>query len=128
MTAIAAERTFLSLATGTLTADGGYEAGATSSFGYDAAGRLTRQTDSGASGVAYDRSVTYNEKGQALSETVTQRQGSDTTVANTTTDYGTGTAYVLGAPVTVTTSGTSNGLATTTGQASFTYEYFDGPL
>ncbi|WP_341208313.1 LysM peptidoglycan-binding domain-containing protein [uncultured Sphingomonas sp.] len=116
------------VAVGTVAADGTYQAGGTSSLAYDGAGRLTRQIDSDASGVAYDRSVTYNEKGQALSETVTQRQGSDTIVANTTTDYGAGATYALGAPVTVTTSGKRNGQATTTSQTSFTYEYFDGPL
>jgi YD repeat-containing protein len=99
------------------------------SYGYDVLGRQNRQIDSDASGASvYDRTVAYDEGGRATSETVTQRQGSDTLTTNTTTDYGTGVGYALGAPVTITSSITRNGAFQATSQTVNGYEWYDSAL
>ena len=99
-----------------------------STFSYDAAGRMTHQVDSDAAGVVYDRSVVYNDKGQATSETISQRQGGDTVTTIVTTDYGAGLSYALGSPVVVTSTSSRNGQGATTSQTTYGYEYFDGPF
>ncbi|PSJ42219.1 LysM peptidoglycan-binding domain-containing protein [Allosphingosinicella deserti] len=70
-------------------------------YDYDGLGRVTRQLDYDASGtvVQYQRDVTYNTKSQITGETTNTRRGSDRFRTIVVNDYGTGTAYALGAVV-----------------------------
>ncbi len=103
------------------------------SYTYDSQGRQTRQLDyltdgDSSSTAAYDRQVTYNAKGQIDSETLNQRQGSDTLVTTTTYSFGTGTSYALGAALTVSSSTNKNGSWYSSSTTTNTYEWHDGAV
>ncbi|PSJ42216.1 polymorphic toxin-type HINT domain-containing protein [Allosphingosinicella deserti] len=70
-------------------------------YDYDGLGRVTRQLDYDASGtvVQYQRDVTYNAKSQITGETTNTRRGADIFRSIVVNNYGTGTAYALGAVV-----------------------------
>ncbi|WP_289024778.1 LysM peptidoglycan-binding domain-containing protein [uncultured Sphingomonas sp.] len=122
---------------GTLTvtappATGGLKA----NYYYDGMGRLTRQVDWLGYGysAAYDHTLTYNLRGQVESEVTVQLQGFDTITTYSSTDFGFGSNYALGAAVSISTTTYKNGgyqnYATTTNsfawfagavQASTTY-------
>ncbi len=96
-------------------------------YSYDAMGRLTRQLDD-PSWVAYDRTITYNAKGQISTETVITRQGLDNFKNIITNQYGTGTAYALGQ---VTQSDSDNYKNNNDGDSkdtrtTYTFAWYDG--
>ncbi|OSZ68873.1 hypothetical protein CAP40_10145, partial [Sphingomonas sp. IBVSS2] len=110
--------------------------GLKANYYYDGMGRVTRQVDWLGYGysAAYDHTLTYNLRGQVESEVTVQRQGSDTITTYSSTDFGFGSNYALGAAVSVSTTTYKNGgyqnYATTTNsfvwyagavQASTTY-------
>jgi hypothetical protein len=68
--------------------------------------RLTQQIDwtGDGTGAGYDRSVTYNAKGQVTGETVISLQGSNTFKSVIANVYGTGTGYALGAVISSTST------------------------
>ncbi|MFZ2032019.1 MAG: DUF6531 domain-containing protein, partial [Vitreimonas sp.] len=101
-----------------------------SSFSYDALGRLSGQTDYLTNGttVSFSRAITLNAKSQVTYEVDTSVKGSITYVGNTTTDYGTGTSYALGAPLTITTVNYENGVQKKTTQSTNTYAWWGGAV
>ncbi|MDQ4086534.1 MAG: LysM peptidoglycan-binding domain-containing protein, partial [Pseudomonadota bacterium] len=82
---------------------------------HDEMGRLTKQQDFwNSTDVAWERSVTYNAKGQATNETVNRKDPIsagvyDTYVDVTVNTYGSGSAYALGAIVSSTSDTSKNG-------------------
>jgi YD repeat-containing protein len=73
-------------------------------FGYDAMGRQTTQTDYLYNGnsngtAAWQRTTTYNARGQVTNESTAQRQGNDTITTNTWNNYGSGASSALGSVV-----------------------------
>jgi hypothetical protein len=70
-------------------------------------GRLTHQVDwlGNGANAGYDRTITYNNKGQIYTDTAVTKRGNDAFTAATINQYGAGTAYALGA---VTQSVTTN--------------------
>lgn len=99
-------------------------------FAYDAMGRLLRQQDwtGNGTGVAYDRQLTYNAKGQVTYETTAQKQGSDTFTSAVTTHYGSGAGYALGAATQVTTTNAKNGAAQPTTSTVNGYAWYEGAV
>ena len=71
------------------------------SYTNDLLGRVTRQIDwlGDGTNAAYDRTVSYNGKGQVYYETVVQKQGADTLTTNTSNEFGSGSGYALGAVI-----------------------------
>ncbi|MBO9713324.1 LysM peptidoglycan-binding domain-containing protein [Sphingomonas sp.] len=106
-------------------------------YWYDSQGRLERQIDwntdpdydTNALNVAtYDRLLQYNAKGQVTFEEVFQRAGSTTRVTDTYNDYGSGTAYALGALVSSTTNSWYTGAPFTTSGVTNSYGWYDGAV
>ncbi len=113
---------------GTVISDGIFAVVGSGTYEYDALGRVTRQTDRDSGNAAvYDRVVTYdgNGRGQIVAETTVTKQGTDTINTTTTTDYGTGTDYALGAVRKVTSTTTVNGGSSTTTTSTNSYEWRD---
>ena len=113
---------------GTVTPDETFAIMGSGGYEYDVLGRLTRQTDrGGGNDAAYDRILTYdgNGRGQIVAETIVTKQGTDTINTTTTTDYGTGTDYALGAVKKVTSTTTVNGGSSTTTTSTNSYEWRD---
>lgn len=86
---------------GTVTASALGKAELKAVFGYDGAGRQTSQVDYLYDGdtngtAAWQRSTSFNARGQVASETTWQRQGNDTIRTTTSNSYGWGTNYALG--------------------------------
>ena len=100
------------------------------SFTYDLLGRQTRQIDWQGDGTnaAYDRTVSYNGKGQAVSETVISKQGWDTITTNTNNDYGYGAGYALGAIVSSGSSSYKNNSYQTYSTTTNSYAWYDGAV
>ncbi len=102
-------------------------------YEHDALGRVTRQTDYLAGTAGYDRQVTYNASGQIATEVVTQAQRKtngtyDTIETTSTTNYGVGAGYALGAAVSVTTSSKRNGTAEPVVTTSNSYDWYGGAV
>ncbi len=100
------------------------------SYTNDLMGRVTHQIDWLGDGAyaGYDRSVTYNAKGQVTNETVVSKQGADTITTYSTHDYGYGSNYALGA-VTYSSSTTyKNGGYHSASSTSTGYIWFEGAL
>ncbi|KQM23101.1 hypothetical protein ASE73_02440 [Sphingomonas sp. Leaf24] len=113
---------------GTASSDNIFTMVGSANYEYDVLGRSTRQTDRGAGAAAvYDRVLTYdgNGRGQIVAETTVTKQGSDTVTTRTSTDYGTGTDYALGAIKKVTATTTVNGGSSTTTTTTNSYEWRD---
>lgn len=114
---------------GTASEDGVYRLTGSAGYEYDVLGRLTRQTDRGGSNEAiYDRTLTYDGdgRGQIVAETTVTKQGTDTVNTTTSSEYGTGTDYALGAVLKVTSTTTVNGGNSTTTTSSNSYDWRDG--
>ncbi|KQN71156.1 LysM peptidoglycan-binding domain-containing protein [Sphingomonas sp. Leaf62] len=113
---------------GTVTPDEIFTTVGAAGYEYDVLGRLTRQTDRrGGNEAVYDRIVTYDGsgRGQIVAETTVTKQGTDTINTRTSTDYGTGTDYALGAVKKVTATTTVNGGSSTTTTTTNSYEWRD---
>ncbi|WP_056004482.1 LysM peptidoglycan-binding domain-containing protein [Sphingomonas sp. Leaf67] len=113
---------------GTVTPDEIFTMVGAAGYEYDVLGRLTRQTDRrGGNEAVYDRIVTYDGsgRGQIVAETTVTKQGTDTINTRTSTDYGTGTDYALGAVKKVTATTTVNGGSSTTTTTTNSYEWRD---
>jgi YD repeat-containing protein len=106
-------------------------------YWYDTQGRLERQIDWGAAdpdvhgngavgSALYDRSLTYNAKGQVTFERLFQRQGGITQTNDTTSLYGSGSSYALGAVVSVTTQAWRSDVPYSTSTTNNTYKWYDG--
>ncbi|KRC81816.1 hypothetical protein ASE13_05495 [Sphingomonas sp. Root241] len=106
-------------------------------YWYDGLGRLERQIDWGdadpdvygngaLNSAIYDKRLEYNAKGQVTFEQLFQRQGGITQVNETTSDYGTGTGYALGALVSSTTNAWRTGVPYSTSTTSNSYAWYDG--
>lgn len=119
---------------GTISSTGEFNrAGGSAAYTYDALGRQLSQVDRDGNGAAiYDRSLTYdsNGRGQIVSEKTTVKQGSDTIVTTTTTDYGSGTDYALGAAKQITATSVQNGnsSSSTTTTTTNSYAWRDAAL
>jgi hypothetical protein len=101
-----------------------------SDFSYDLMGRMTLQHDYAANGtsVVYSDSRSLNAKGQVTSETVATVKGATTYTAVSTYDYGAGSSYALGSPLSVTTVNLENGVEKLTTLTSNGYLWADGPI
>ncbi len=99
-------------------------------FAYDAMGRLTRQQDwtGNGTGVAYDRQLSYNAKGQVHYETTAQKQGNDTFTSTVTTHYGSGAGYALGAATQVATTNAKNGVYQPSTSTVNSYAWYEGAV
>ncbi|MCX8474598.1 MAG: LysM peptidoglycan-binding domain-containing protein [Sphingomonas sp.] len=106
-------------------------------YWYDAQGRLERQIDWGSvdpdiygngavDSALYDRSLTYNAKGQVTFERLFQRQGGITQTNDTTSLYGSGSSYALGAVVSVTTQAWRSDVPYSVSTTNNTYKWYDG--
>jgi YD repeat-containing protein len=100
------------------------------SYTYDTMGRLTRQIDwlYNGSNAGYDRTVTYNGKGQIASETVVTKRGSETHTNYINNDYGYGSNYALGSAVYTSSSNYKNGAYQNYTSTSTTYAWWDGAV
>jgi hypothetical protein len=96
----------------------------------DLLGRVTRQEDytGDGGGVAYDRSVVFNNKGQVTSETVVNLQGWETIRTESTHDYGYGANYALGAVVLTTSSTFKGTVQQGASSTSMGYIWYEGAL
>jgi len=96
-------------------------------FTYDALGRMTSQYDG-----AISRSLHYNTRGQVDTETDVSVQGYDVIQSVINNDYGTGSAYRLGALIssgtTVSKSVNSSWVQQYTSTLSNTYVWYDSAL
>jgi YD repeat-containing protein len=95
-----------------------------SSFSYDALGRLTSESDVN----NFSRALTYNAKGQITYEVDSTIRGTITYVAQTTTNYGSGTSYALGAPTEITTVNFENNTQKLTTHSANTYAWWGGAV
>jgi YD repeat-containing protein len=100
------------------------------SYTFDLLGRMTRQIDwlYNGTNAGYDRSVVYNTKGQATSETIVTKRGADTHTNNVTNDYGSGASYALGAIVSTTSYNYKNGAYQNYTTTSTSYAWWDGAV
>ncbi|MEA3065957.1 MAG: trimeric autotransporter adhesin, partial [Sphingomonadales bacterium] len=98
------------------------------SFTYDLLGRQTHQVDwlGDGTSAAYDRTSSYNSKGQVFSETTINRQGSDTITSYTSHDFGYGASYALGSVVSTSTSTYKNNAYQSNSTTTTSYVWFDG--
>ncbi|WP_235365013.1 LysM peptidoglycan-binding domain-containing protein [Sphingomonas sp. ERG5] len=98
-------------------------------FTYDGMNRLTRQQDwLDDGGVAYDRQVWYNDRGQVYYEVTSQKQGADFFTSTTTTWFDNGTLYFLGAPSRAETATTKNGVALPTSSTLYNYKWYENTV
>jgi len=110
--------------------------GLTGSFTYDAMGRLKQQIDYNGFGAGYDRTVTYNEKGQITYEVViTLRLDSGSGISDAyrdeiTNSYGTGATYALGSITAITVNALKDGVDSDALDTSTTntYAWYDGAV
>jgi len=106
-----------------------------SSHSYDAMGRETRQIDWIGNGTdaAYDRTVTYNAKGQVATEnTISKQIEAGATTASlfgndTTNYYGSGSGYDLGSIEHSVTTNKKDNVVKATVTTTNTYSWWDGP-
>ncbi|HEV2817243.1 MAG TPA: LysM peptidoglycan-binding domain-containing protein, partial [Allosphingosinicella sp.] len=106
-----------------------------SSHTYDAMGRETRQIDWIGNGAdaAYDRTVTYNAKGQVATEiTVSKQTEAGATTPSlfgneTTYYYGSGSGYHLGSIEHSVTTNKKDNVVKATVTTTNTYSWWDGP-
>lgn len=92
-------------------------------------GRLSRQIDYAATGgPVYDRTVSYNAKGQMAGETVTGLQGAETYQTTNVYEFGTGAAYALGAVVAIATSGSKGGSALPASRTENDFVWYGGAV
>ncbi|HYD39126.1 MAG TPA: LysM peptidoglycan-binding domain-containing protein [Allosphingosinicella sp.] len=100
------------------------------SFTNDLMGRVTRQIDwlGDGANAGYDRTVTYNGKGQVTNETVINKQGSDTITTYTNNNFGAGSAYALGAVVSSGSSTYKNGAYQSASSTTNSYVWYDGAV
>lgn len=111
---------------GTVTPDGIFAYAGAAEYQYDAVGRNIRQIDRNEGGAAvYDRTISQDDRGLIVNDRTVVVQGSDTVTTVTTTDYGTGTDYALGAARKVTSTTTVNGGNSTTTTSTNSYEWRD---
>jgi YD repeat-containing protein len=99
-------------------------------YQYGALGRLSRQIDYAADGVAavYDRAVTYNSKGQIATETVNGKQGTDSYQTANVYDYGTGSLYALGAVVAIATTNSRNNVVQPASRTENDFVWYGGAV
>jgi YD repeat-containing protein len=99
-------------------------------YTHDLMGRLTHQVDwlGDGTNAAYDRNVTYNGKGQVYYDTVINKQGADTITTNTSSDFGAGSAYALGAVVYSSSSNYKNGAYQNASSTTNSYTWYDGAM
>ncbi|WHU04984.1 LysM peptidoglycan-binding domain-containing protein [Sphingomonas sp. NIBR02145] len=97
---------------------------------YDGMGRLYHQIDWLGDGntAAYDRTLTYNDKGQVYYEVTVQRQGADTITTYSSTDFGYGSNYALGAAVSISTSNYKNGSYQSYSTTSNNFAWYAGAV
>jgi YD repeat-containing protein len=97
---------------------------------HDVMGRLTRQIDwlSDGANAAYDRTISYNGKGQVNYEVIISKQGWETIRVNTTHEFGSGAGYALGAVTRTVTENFKNGSLTHWTTTDNTYVWFDGAM
>ncbi|RSY78556.1 LysM peptidoglycan-binding domain-containing protein [Sphingomonas koreensis] len=109
------------------------------SYWYDDLGRLERQIDwivdpdydpNAVNYAAYDRTITYNDKGQVETERVVQRDGSIFQVSETANNYGSLAYgnYALGAVVSSTTSVLRTNTPWSNSSVNNYYEWRDGAV
>jgi YD repeat-containing protein len=100
------------------------------SYTNDLMGRVIQQIDwlGDGTNAGYNRSVTYNGKGQVISETVVNKQGADTITSYTTNDFGSGSGYALGAVVYSGSSTYKNGAYQTASSTTNSYAWYDGAV
>ena len=102
-----------------------------SAYTYDAMGRQLTQIDYGSNGTTavFSRTITYNTRGQIYTDyTSTLRWDGKTATASTTNNYGSGTAYALGAVVSATTINSLTGTSTLTASTTNTFTWRDSAL
>ncbi|PXA90060.1 hypothetical protein DMC47_28025, partial [Nostoc sp. 3335mG] len=113
---------------GTASSDQVLAGAGSAEYQYDALGRQVRQIDRSASGSAiYDRSLYYDYggRGQITYEVTVAKQGTDTINTSTSTDYGSGADYLLGAVAKVTVTSTVNGSNSSTTTTTNSYQWRD---
>jgi YD repeat-containing protein len=100
------------------------------SFTNDLLGRVTRQIDwlGDGTNAAYDRTVSYNGKGQVYYETTVGKQGSDTITTYTSIDFGSGSTYALGAAVFSSASTYKNGAYQSASSTTNSYAWYEGAV
>ncbi|HEX8222848.1 MAG TPA: LysM peptidoglycan-binding domain-containing protein [Allosphingosinicella sp.] len=100
------------------------------SYTNDLMGRVTRQIDWLGDGTSagYDRTVTYNAKGQVTNETVVSKQGADTLTTYSSHDFGSGSNYALGAVVYSSSTTYKNGAYQSVSSTSTGYVWYEGAL
>jgi YD repeat-containing protein len=102
-------------------------------YNLDAMGRVYNQIDYAEDGTsAYDRTISYNAKGQSYSETIYSKQGTETWRSIVGNEYGAGTGYALGSPTSITTSDSKLVSGSYQFQFSTTttnnYDWYDGAV
>ncbi|HEX8623379.1 MAG TPA: LysM peptidoglycan-binding domain-containing protein [Allosphingosinicella sp.] len=100
------------------------------SYTHDLMGRMTHQVDWLGDGTyaAFDRTVTYNTKGQVTNETVVQKQGGDTITSYSYNDFGSGAAYALGAVTYSSTTTYKNNAYQSVSTTTNSYAWYDGAV
>ncbi|QNA86661.1 LysM peptidoglycan-binding domain-containing protein [Sphingomonas sp. So64.6b] len=100
-----------------------------STYTYDAMGRVLNQVDyTSGSTTGYQRTVTYNAKGQIDHDVVGQFQGADYFSNTTYYNYGVSTDYALGSVRSTSVTTTKNGGAYTTGSTTNTIGWYNGAV
>ncbi|WP_294047648.1 hypothetical protein [Sphingomonas sp.] len=79
-------------------------------------------------GVAFDRQVVYDAAGRVSTETDVTRQGSDTFTSTVTNNYGSGTSYALGAVVSSSSTNLKNGSYQPGTSTTTAYDWYDGAV
>src|SRR5262249_48546126 len=99
-----------------------------SAFTYDTMGRMLTQNDYQSDGttVAFSRAITWNGKSQTTYEVDDTRRGSTVYETRATTDYGSGTSYLLGSINTVSVGNYTNGTFQNTSLTTNGYGWYDG--
>jgi len=115
-------------------------------YQYDLMGRLTIQIEYLGDGSAYAgpsynyfynvptsaianyRAITYDNGGRLTNETDIYHQGSDIIQTDTTNQFGSGSAYALGAVTSSTTNTYKNSTFQATQQTATTYDWYDGAV
>jgi YD repeat-containing protein len=96
----------------------------------DLMGRVTRQIDwqYDGSSAAYDRTVTYNAKGQVTNETVINKQGADTITTYSSHDFGSGGNYALGAVTWTSATTYKNNAYHSSSSTSTSHAWYEGAV
>ncbi len=100
------------------------------SYGYDNMQRVTSQTDwiGNGTNAGYQRTVSYNAKGQIGSEYSYTKRVNDIYTANTTNNYGVDYAYALGSVTSSTTTNHKNSSLQSTVTTTNAYTWWDGAV